>query len=454
MHPHRRRVVTVFAASAAALTAWAKSAAAAPSRRPQDAAAESGLRPGSPEDQSRVLQSVLDECARTRTPLVLPAGVYRASNLKLSAGTQVFGTRGSTTIMLSQAGASLISASGSDHLTLSGLIFDGGHKPLPDRRGLAQLENCKNLKIADCAFQASAGSALVAIGSGGEFINSSFINNADVAIHVFDSSGFLIARNRIAGAGNGGIQVWRSHPGDDGTMVIDNVIERIENRLGGSGQYGNAINVFRAGNVSVRGNRIRDCAFSAVRGNAASNLHIEGNSISNAREVAIYAEFAFEGALIASNTIDGAAIGISVTNFNDGGRLAVVQGNLIRNLLPRRPVGTDARDGAGIGIAVEADTTVNGNVIENAPTVGIMLGSGAYLRDVAATGNVVRKSAVGIGVSVAPGAGTALIANNLISEALAGAIVGMRESTPVTGDLAKAGSEQYANVMVTGNRVR
>jgi hypothetical protein len=53
-----------------------------------------------------------------------------------------------------------------------------------------------------------------------------------------------------------------------------------------------------------------------------------------------------------------------------------------------------------------------------------------------------------------PGAGTALVADNLISEARAGAIVGMHDAVPVTGDLAKAGSEQYANVMVSGNRVR
>ena len=63
--------------------------------------------------------------------------------------------------------------------------------------------------------------------------------------------------------------------------MVDNRIEDIDNRAGGSGQYGNAINVFRAGNVIVRGNRIRNCAFSAVRGNAASNLQIEGNTITD-----------------------------------------------------------------------------------------------------------------------------------------------------------------------------
>src|SRR6202035_3686413 len=127
---------------------------------------------------------------------------------------------------------------------------------------------------------------------------------------------------------------------DDGTMVVDNRIENVANRSGGSGQYGNAINAFRAANVIVRGNRIRHCAFSAVRGNTAANIQIEGNSISDAGEVALYAEFGFEGAVIANNTVDGAAIGVSVTNFNEGGRLAVVQGNIIRNLLPKRPIGT------------------------------------------------------------------------------------------------------------------
>jgi hypothetical protein len=39
--------------------------------------------------------------------------------------------------------------------------------------------------------------------------------------------------------------------------VLDNRIDATNNRLGGSGQYGNAINAFRAGDVIVRGNIIR-----------------------------------------------------------------------------------------------------------------------------------------------------------------------------------------------------
>ena len=228
----------------------------------------------------------------------------------------------------------------------------------------------------------------------------------------------------------------------------------VANRAGGSGQYGNGINIFRAANVIVRGNRISNCAFSAIRGNAASNLHLEANSITDAGEVALYVEFGFEGAIVANNSVDRAAVGISITNFNAGGRLAVVQGNVIRNLMAKRPVGTDPADSAGVGIAVEADTAVTGNVIENAPTAGIMLGWGPYLRDVAVTGNIVRKADIGIAVSVVPGTGTALISNNIIAETLRGAIVGMALSSAVTGDLLRDGTERFAHITLSGNRVR
>ena len=174
--------------------------------------------------------------------------------------------------------------------------------------------------------------------------------------------------------------------------------------------------MFRADNVIVRGNRIRNAAFSAVRGNKASNLQIVGNTCTGLGEVALYAEFGFEGAVIANNIVDGAPIGVSVTNFNEGGRLAVVQGNLIRNLVASRPAGTDPDDDAGIGIGVEADTLVSGNVVENAPHVGIAAGWGPYLRDVAISSNLIRDADYGITVSVAPGAGTTLIADNLIAD--------------------------------------
>jgi uncharacterized secreted repeat protein (TIGR03808 family) len=257
----------------------------------------------------------------------------------------------------------------------------------------------------------------------------------------------------VHGAGNNGILVWRDAPGDDGTLVIDNRIEDIAAHAGGSGQNGNAINLFRADNVIVRGNRIRNAAFSAVRGNRASNLQIAGNICSHLGEVALYAEFGFTGAVITGNTVDGAGIGVSVTNFNEGGRLAVVQGNLIRNLTAPRAPGTDAGSATGVGIAVEADTVVNGNVVENAPSIGISAGWGRYLRDVTVSANTVREASIGIAVSVVAGAGAAVISDNLISGARRGGIVGMDYRKPVTGDLSKEGAARYPQLTIRGNRV-
>lgn len=450
----RRRFIALAAATAGAAAVPAQAALAATALGALGVdASQFGVRPGSPDDQTRALQRAIDQTAGTRSPLALAPGVYRAGNLNLPAGAHLIGVRGATRIVLID-GSSLLSGSNADHVTLSGLLLDGGKRPLPERRGLLQLEHCRSVKISDCEMTGSGRNGIVCVAVDGEVSANAITDTADVALHALDSRGLLIARNSIRGAGNNGIQVWRQAAGDDSTIITDNRVEAVDNRAGGSGQYGNAINVFRAGNVIVRGNRIRDCAFTAVRGNAASNLHIEGNSISDVREVALYAEFGFEGALIANNTVDGAAIGVSVTNFNAGGRLAVVQGNIIRNLLVTRPAGTDPNDGAGIGIAVEADTAVTGNVIESAPTAGIILGYGRHLRDVAATGNVVRKTDIGIAVSVTPGAGTALIANNVIAEFLRGAIVGLDGRRIVTGDLMQGGAERYANLSISGNRVR
>jgi uncharacterized secreted repeat protein (TIGR03808 family) len=452
----RRHFVTLAAATALSGAGASLARAAAAPAGPISAfgldAAQFGLRPGSNDDQSRALQRALDEALRSRAPLAIAPGTYRVGNVRLSSGTQLVGVRGATRLMLSEGDPMLV-GEGIETVTLSGLVLDGLRRRLPERRGLVHLERTKGVRITGCDVISAGGAAIQCVATGGEISDCTLTDAVEVAIHSFDAAGLLIARNTITGAGNNGIQVWRAQAGDDGTIVTDNRIENIANRSGGSGQYGNAINVYRAGNVMVRGNRIRDCAFTAVRGNAASNITIEGNSISNVGEVALYSEFGFEGALIANNTVDGAAIGVSVTNFNEGGRLAVVQGNLIRNLTRKRPAGTDPGDGAGIGIAVEADSAVTGNVVENAPYAGIVLGFGQYLRDVAATGNVVRKADIGIAVSVALGAGTALIANNVLAEVRA-AIVGMDRKTIATGDLAKGGAEKYAHLTISGNRVR
>jgi uncharacterized secreted repeat protein (TIGR03808 family) len=412
-----------------------------------------GVRPGSPDDQTKALQRAIDEAARAQAPLALPPGVYRTGMLRLQSGTQLIGVRGATKFIFN-GGASMLSGEGADSIGLTGITLDGGGIPLPTRRGLVHCIGGRDIRIADCEITGSGGNGIWFENVAGDVSGNIITKSAATAVVSFDAQGLLVSRNTISGTNDNGIEILRTAIGDDGTQVIDNRIEDITAGPGGSGQYGNAINAFRAGNVIVRGNRIRNCDYSAVRGNSASNIQITGNSVSDVREVALYSEFSFEGAVIANNTVDGAAVGVSVCNFNEGGRIAVVQGNIIRNLLPKRPIGTAPDDDAGIGIYVEADTSVTGNVIENAPSFGIVAGWGKYLRDVVISGNVIRNAFVGIGVSVVSGAGTALVNNNMIAETPRGAVVGLDHARPITPDLSTEGAQRFAQVVIGTNAVR
>jgi len=455
MDVNRRHLIGASAAGFAGALAMSPDAArAAPltSALGRDAT-QYGVRPGSPDDQTRALQRAIDDAARAQAPLALPPGVYRTGMLRLQSGTQLVGVRGATRLIFN-GGASMLQGEGAGSIGLTNITLDGSGIPLPSRRGLVHCVSGRDIRIIDCEIAGSGGNGIWFENVSGDISGNTISKIAVTGITSFDAQGLLVSRNTILGTNDNGIEILRTAIGDDGTLVLDNRIEDIKAGPGGSGQYGNAINAFRAGNVIVRGNRIRNCDYSAVRGNSASNIQISGNSVSNVREVALYSEFSFEGAVIANNTVDGAALGVSVCNFNEGGRIAVVQGNIIRNLLPKRPIGTAPDDDAGIGIYVEADTSVTGNVIENAPSFGIIAGWGKYLRDVVISGNVIRNSFVGIGVSVVAGAGSALVNNNMISEAPRGAVVGLDHARPVTPDLSIEGAQRFAQVVVGTNAVR
>jgi uncharacterized secreted repeat protein (TIGR03808 family) len=455
MDVNRRHLIGASAAGVAGALAMSPDAAhAAPltSMLGRDIT-QYGVRPGSPDDQTKALQRAIDDAARAQIPLALPPGVYRTGMLRLQNGTQLIGVRGATRLVFN-GGASMLQGEGAGSVGLDNITLDGGGIPLPTRRGLVHCLGGRDIRITNCEIAGSGGNGIWFEQVSGDISGNIITGTTTTAIVSFDAQGLLVTRNTIIGTNDNGIEILRTSIGDDGTQVLDNRIEDIKAGPGGSGQYGNAINAFRAGNVIVRGNRIRNCDYSAVRGNSASNIQISGNSVSDVREVALYSEFAFEGAVIANNTVDGAAFGVSVCNFNEGGRIAVVQGNIIRNLLPKRPIGTAPDDDAGIGIYVEADTSVSGNVIENAPSFGIVAGWGKYLRDVVISGNVIRKAFAGVGVSVTPGAGTALVNNNMISETPRGAVVGLDHARPITPDLCAEGAQRFAQVVIGTNAVR
>ena len=409
---------------------------------------KSKLQPGSPSDQTTALQAAIDAAAARGQPLHLPAGALRTGALRLPANTKLIGASGLTVLEFT-GGPSFLTAKDASGVTLQDIVFDGGLLPLDPEQSdaLLRFEGCTALILQRVEVRRALLNGISLERCSGR-ISDCTVRGASQAITSNNATGLEIAHNHIADCANNGILVWRDKPGEDGTIVSSNRIEGIKARNGGSGEYGNGINVFRADGVLVSGNRIAGCAYSAVRGNAASNIQIISNSCEKLGEVAIYAEFGFQGAIISNNLIDHAATGISVTNFSEGGRLAVVQGNLIRNLVRRE---NDPEDKRGEGITLEADTLVTGNIIESAATCGILVGWGKYMRDCMVTQNMVRACRTGILISSDDKAGSAMISGNMISGSHEGAVRMMDYGKPTGADLAQPGAAIPARLTITGN---
>jgi uncharacterized secreted repeat protein (TIGR03808 family) len=431
--------------------ALAATPARAQPQKPQGLdAAQFGVRAHANGEQTQQLQRAIDRAAQAQQPLWLAPGLYRSGPLTLRAGSQVIGASGAR-IALAR-GPSLLVAQDANAIALTGLTLDGGNMPLGRDGGLINVTGTRNLRIADCTITNAGGNAIGVFQSSGAVTGNSIANTADNALYCVDNTGLDIRANRIAHSGNGGIRVWQSVKRHDGSTVAGNIIEDTQARAGGNGQNGNGVNVFRAAGVTVRDNIIRRAAFSAVRGNAASNFQVVGNRCEGLGETAMYAEFDYENASFIDNVIDDAANGIAVTNFDVGGHGGVVRGNIVRNIGQRVLSTLTDGSGNGFGISVEADTTATGNTIENCAYAGLRLGFGPYLRNVTASGNMIRTSPFGIVVTVVRGAGRATITGNRIEGASRGAIVGVEWHKVVSGDLMITGAEKFPALRVSGNK--
>jgi uncharacterized secreted repeat protein (TIGR03808 family) len=411
-----------------------------------------GLSPDALDPAATAFSRMLADAAARNLPIFLPPGIYRIANIDLPGDVRIEGVAGATKLVYTGDGK-FLNAAGTKRLQLSNLVIDGANRWLnDDQPGLLTLRDVADLRIDNCEILGASKFAVWSERATGRITENTISGAAESAIYAVECADFEIRSNRISDCGNGGILVHRWTKGHDGTIVTDNRIARVAAKGGGTGQNGNGINVFRADDVMISDNHISDCAFTAVRSNAGSNVQISNNHCLSSGEMAIYSEFGFEGAIISGNLVDGAANGISATNFNEGGRLAVISGNIVRNLHADAPYKEDGQY-FGIGISAEADTVVSGNVVENVPLWGMQLGWGPYLRNVNASGNVIRKATIGCAVSVVEGAGAAMIRDNQFSEIADTAIAGFRWADMSTGDLLKDGTAIPANLAISGNQV-
>jgi uncharacterized secreted repeat protein (TIGR03808 family) len=391
------------------------------------------LVPDSEVDQTALLQAALDSAPGR---LSLPAGRFRASRLRFPSNIIVEGVPGATWLIAS--GSAAAGTEGASGVVLRDIGFSGetGTDPLV---GIGQ---STDITLERCAFRESPGIALSLYKSTATVRDCTFAEHGDAAIHALDCRDLQLSANRIAGCGNAGIRVWQSQQGVDGSIVTNNHITRIDWRGAGNGQNGNGINIYLADEVTVSDNHITDCAFTAVRLNTTRNTVVTGNQCRTCGEVAIFSEFGFSGSIIAENLIDGAATGISITNLDTDGHLAICANNIVRNISEKSAVNPDTMP---VGILAEAETVVTGNLVTNVPGVGIAAGWGQFLRNVSVTDNIVHDSFVGIGISVADGAGAVHVSGNQVSGERDGKIVGLKWRDIAERDL-EANAARYSHV--------
>lgn len=407
------------------------------------AAEDFGVRAEVLEDQTAALVEAMTAAQDKGGFLTLPPGTIYVANLELVGQLTIEGAPG-TTMLTSFAGARIATIRNASHLVLRGIGFGSETAGTAGADPLLSIEASDSIALEQCRF-ANGAEVGVAISDAQVTISDcEFFGQTDAAIHAQDSRGLMISGNRIHGSGNAGIRIWRGQSGSDGSIVTGNRIADIDWRGGGNGQNGNGINVFNADEVIIASNHIEGCAFTAVRLNTTKNTQITGNTCLNSGEVAIFSEFGFSGSVIANNIVDGAATGISMTNMNEGGQIAVCTGNIVRNIQPASAVNPDTTP---IGIAAEAEAAITGNTVVNVPGIAFFAGYGTFLRNVLISSNVAYAVHIGIGVSVVEDAGPVHIANNMIYDPLDYAMVGLRWGDVVETDL-EANVDSYPNVTI------
>ena len=136
----------------------------------------------------------------------------------------------------------------------------------------------KAVRIADCEIAGAGGNGIALESCDGEVTHLDDHRRGGQCAVLQRLRGLMIAANIDRKIRQWGLRLWQGAKRHDGSMIADNRIDDTSARAGGTGQNGNAINVFRAGDVVVRGNHIRNAAFSAIRGNAGSNIQISATT--------------------------------------------------------------------------------------------------------------------------------------------------------------------------------
>lgn len=380
--------------------------------------------PGSGWTSVSSFPTLIANAQAANLPLFLRPGTYPSSQIDISAGNPltVSGVLGQVTIQLNGSAPYLLKVNGVNNVVLENIVFDGNNIALTDTSLTAGLiafqgPGISKFLIQDCVISNTTQSAISCFANCAGDILRNTIFSCDRGIFCQDS-GVNIERNDIGYCHNNGLLLWTSTQVGNNSIIINNYIHDISNSSGGSGQFGNGINVYRAIGVRVADNNIYNCSYSAIRMNAAGDSVVSGNYCASSGELAIWFEApgpgtSLTGGICASNIIESAAAGIAVVNsglYNDGvSRRVTVIGNQISG------INGASKNTDGCGIKIEGSVNAIGNIIDTASNCGIILGTNDAAHDLVVSGNLITRTPLGIGYSANPSAVGLLISNNEVS---------------------------------------
>jgi uncharacterized secreted repeat protein (TIGR03808 family) len=446
-------------------------------------AADYGL-VSSASDQTAHLQAAIDAAQVRKLPLFIPAGIFKIRALRITAPVEIYCAPDGAVLEGYGQGPSIhVAPTTAGHrfgpVSIRGLTMDGQGQAFPEGPygGLIKTREIDRLTVEGCTLRNSAAQAIYLDRTAG-WIRDNIVESArdcGVCSSNAATNGVIIDANNISNSGNTGIRLTRDRLETDRSSIINNTVSVTTAAAGGNGANGNGINVYRAGNVTISGNKISDSAFSAIRLNASSGSQVIGNYCFSSREVALYVEAPgegepFLGGVVADNIIDDCGTGISIANTNNGGRRVVVSGNQITHAVNRTvtyPGGSYQTFGRGI--EADGDVIVTHNQLESIADWGILAhasnyGVGKATMMVLITDNMIKTCGGGIAFHNEDFTyGRIMIGGNMIdaftTTAQYAAIVpvdwngatGIATKISGTADLGNATSSGFANVKLLPN---
>jgi hypothetical protein len=204
-----------------------------------------GIEPNATRDQSAAFQKVVEALASQGQPIIVPAGRYVASRIRLPSNANLIGVPGLTIFSPAAAGSPVFEGANIQNVALRGLSFIG--------LALIAVE-CRDVTISDCRIISSGADGFICGGTGLFIANNRAAGCARSAIWV-DGDG-IITTNLVSGAGQFGLRIGSAK--HLGTLTV------INNRVEGP-SVGIAVSNATGGYAFIAMNMISGAANGGIR---------------------------------------------------------------------------------------------------------------------------------------------------------------------------------------------